>query len=485
MNSTRHIGYIIASVAAAIIASMGVIADSPVLYGIIPGIIGGTALGIATVRFLKHREDLAGFVATLCGFVFYQGFQANPVTLPEFSDSLAQIPIQDQIVGIFLSNLTTAMLLIAFHVVGRVFSGVVDFFVPASGLLTREKCDRVALVGFWFAFVIVALPNVLFGQVVVGPIKNILYQRLAWSDAAEYAGYSVFGGEVGGSFANVGLWSVSLFIIWMYLLGSRYRLLMLITGPLVVLWTAAVSLQGSRTYIVALGIAIVVYVFGGMKSGSRAFFHVLWVVPTLFLLVQIMTYFRATGLKSIDPFELSSRFLEIRGNEGASSQMDGVEYFRTEIADRGIAPNPLVGFFRGMVGRPVEGVLMIVPRPLFPWKADDKSGTEYNLYFQRTRLGSESEEVFLGASPGLIGRELIKYGYLGPFTMLFWMGLILALADRFFSAPYATDFSRIFSATLVAFFIAQSRDFAPVWFIPFLPAGALVCYIVIRAKRTV
>jgi hypothetical protein len=481
MKSPHHAVYIVASLAAALIAALGVVAGSPILYATVPGIIGGVIACVAAVRFLKDQQDLAGFVATLCGFVYYQAFQANPVMLPEFSDSLAPIAIQDQVVGMFLSNLTTALLLIAYHAVAGLCGGWIDSLVPASVRVTRERCDGAMLMGFWIVFALVALPNVLFGQVVVGPIHSILYQRMSWSDSA-YSGYDVFGGAVGGSFANVGLWSTSLFLIWLYLLQSQHRWVMLLLGPLVVLWTAAVVLQGSRTYTVTVGIATLVYLLGKPKSGKKAFFHVLWAVPMLFLLVQIMTHFRGTGLQSVNLPELSDRLLEIRGNEGASSQMDGIEYFRTELVDRGIVPNPLTGFLRGMIGRPVEGILMVVPRPLFPWKAEDKSGLEFNLFFQRVRLGVDTDESFLGASPGLIGRELIKYGYLGPLTLLFWMGSILLLADRLFSAPSATDFHRIFGALLVAFFVAQSRDFSPVWFIPFLPAGVIVSCIVLRAR---
>jgi hypothetical protein len=483
MNTSYHVGYILASLAAAIIAAVGMTVDSPFCYGIAPGVIGGTVALVAAVRFLKHKKDLAGFVATLCGFVYYQAFQANPATLPLFSDMLVQIPIQDKVAGIFLSNLTTGLLLMACEVLGRMFGGLVDFFVPDPAEVSRNRCDGAVLAGFWVIFVLVALPNALFGQVVVGPIHNIIYQRLTWSDSGEYSGYSVFGGDVGGSFANVGLWAVSLFIVWLYMLGSRFRLLALILGPLIMLWTAAVALQGSRTYVVALGIACVAYFLGRPGSNTKAYFHLIWAGPALFLAVQVMTFFRGTGLQSFDPKELSAHVLELQGNEGASAEMDGIEYFRTEIVARGLAPNPLVGFFRGMIGRPVEGALMVVPRPLFPWKADDKSGTEYNLYYQRTRLGSDVDEAFLGASPGLIGREFIKYGYLGPVTMLFWMGFILALADRLYSIESSTDFHRMFGTFLVAFFVAQSRDFSPVWFIPFLPGGILLLIILFRGKK--
>ena len=104
------------------------------------------------------------------------------------------------------------------------------------------------------------------------------------------------------------------------------------------------------------------------------------------------------------------------------------------------------------------------------------------MFFENVRLGVNTSEVFLGASPGLIGRELIKYGYLGPITLLFWMGMILGLADRLYAVGPASDFNRIFAAALLAFFVAQARDFAPVWFIPFLPAMIILFFISRNAK---
>jgi hypothetical protein len=333
------------------------------------------------------------------------------------------------------------------------------------------------MTGFWAVFAIVALPNVLFGKVVVGAIDNILYQRLTWAEAENYSGFSVWGGALGQSIANIALWATSLFFLWMYLLRSQYRRLMLILAPLVLLWTAGVVLQGSRTYLVTVGVALIVYFLGSPKFGKKVFLLGLATLPLLFLLLQITTFFRGSGLQSINLPELVAHLFEIRGNEGASSQIDGIQCFRTEFMDKGKAANPVTGLFRGLIERPFEGLLMPVPRSLFPWKAKDASGTDFNLWFQNVRMGVPSDESFLGASPGLIGRELIKYGIFGPLTLLFWLGFLLGLADRLFSTNVASDFCRIFAALLIAFIVAQARDFAPVWFIPFLPAGVIFGFV--------
>ena len=126
---------------------------------------------------------------------------------------------------------------------------------------------------------------------------------------------------------------------------------------------------------------------------------------------------------------------------------------------------------------------MPVPRSLFPWKPFDERGLDFNLFDQNVRLGVPSEEAFLGASPGLIGRELIKYGIFGPITLLFWMGLVLVLADRLYEVGAASDFHRIYAALLIAFFVAQARDFVPLWFLPFLPAGVIFAYVARKAQN--
>lgn len=204
----------------------------------------------------------------------------------------------------------------------------------------------------------------------------------------------------------------------------------------------------------------------------------------LFVLVQVGSFYRTEGLQAARISDFSSRILEISGNEGASSEMDGVEYFRTELLARGTAPNPATGFVRGLIERPIEGLMMPMPRSVFTWKPVDETAVEYNLFFENVRLGVETDEVFLGASPGLVGRELIKYGILGPLTLMFWMGSILALADQLYTKGADSDFNRIFAAALLAFFVAQARDFSPVWFIPFLPA-LLIFLIMARNAKTV
>src|SRR5208283_6189172 len=105
-----HVFYVVGSVLAALVACLGIWLEAPALYGVVPGIIGGIMALVAAVRFFKGKADLAGFIATFCGFVYYQAYQANPVMLPEFTGYLIPIAKQDQLVGIALANLTTAML---------------------------------------------------------------------------------------------------------------------------------------------------------------------------------------------------------------------------------------------------------------------------------------------------------------------------------------------------------------------------------------
>jgi hypothetical protein len=482
MNATHHFVYIAGSLAAALIASVGIFVESPLLYGLVPGLIGGTLAGIATVRFLQHKVDLAGFVATTCGFVFYQAFQANPVMLPEFSASLAVVAPVDQLVGIFLGNFTTGMLLLSYHAVSVVLRRPIRKFVPRPAQASRAALDRPLYLGFWLAFGVVAIPNVLFGRVVVGAFKNILYQRAAWAATGEFSGFEVWGGPVGASLVNMVFWSTSLFLLWIYLLGSRYRTAMLVLAPLVLLWTASVALQGSRTYLVTLGFGLIVYYLGNPKFGARAYAYAVIGFPLMFLLLQIASFYRNEGLQSIDLQDLARRIFEIRGNEGTSSQMDGLEFFRTELVAKDAAPNPLLGLVRGMVERPVEGILMPVPRALFPWKPVDETAKDFTLFYQNVRLGVPSAETFLGASPGLMGRELIRYGVFGPVTVLFWLGLVLAIADQLYAAAPFSAFHRIFATVLIAFFVAQMRDWVPMWFLPFLPAMLILGYVAWRAR---
>jgi hypothetical protein len=481
-SGSYHLGYIAGSVAAAFLALLGICYDSPALYTTVPGIIGGIMAGIATMRFLKDKTDLAGFIATTCGFVFYQAFQTNPVTQGEFVVSLQAIPIQDKAIGLVLANLTTAMLLLPCRIISNAMHRTIRRWVPDPGWVSRDKVDRYVMVGFWILFTVVAVPNVLFGKVVVGSIDSILYQRTVAADNESLGGFTAWGGAVGQSAVNLTIWATSLCVIWMYLLRSRYRMVMLVLAPLVLLWTAGVGMHGSRTYLAILGAAVTVYFLGNPKSGKKVFVYAIVVAPVLLLLQQISTSFRGTGLKAFNWQELAASKFEIRGNEGASSEIDGMQYARTELLEKGLLPNPLIGLWGGLVGRPVESLLLPVPRSLFPWKSVDQTATAYNLWFENVRLGVTTDEVFLGASPGLVGRELAKYGIFGPLTLLFWFGFALALADRLYSTGAASDFHRAFAALLIAFVVAEARDFVPLWLMPFIPAMLLFGFIARRAR---
>lgn len=482
MKSSLHGFYIGASLLAAVVACLGILADSPVLYGTIPGIIGAITALVATYRFLKYRIDLAGFVATTSGFVFYQAFQANPVTLPDFTAGMVSVETIDRITAMFLGNFTSGMLLLAYLAVGFGLKNFIGRFVPSPTAVSRDSIDAKVLVGFFFVLAIVAFPNVLFGKVFVGAIKNIVYQRATWIESGEFSGFETWGGPIGASLVNMIFWSTSLFMLWIYLLGSRYKMTMFVLSPFVLLWTASVALQGSRTYLVTIGFGLFVYFLGDSKFGRKALTAACIALPAMFLLLQIATFYRAEGLQSIDLKDLGTHSFEVRGNEGTSNQMDGLEFFRTEYLAKGGAPNALGGLVRGLVERPIEGLMMPLPRSIFPWKPVDESAREFTIYYQNVRLGVVSDEAFMGASPGLMGRELIRYGIFGPLTVLFWLGLVLALADRLFSIDASSDFHRIFATVLVSFYVAQMRDWVPLWFLPFMPAMIIIGYLAWKAR---
>ena len=237
------------------------------------------------------------------------------------------------------------------------------------------------IAAFWALFTLVAIPNVLFGKVVVGSYRSIVYQRLAWSHEEEFSGYDVWGGPLGASVVNMALWASSLYLFWLYLLRSRHRVVMYAVSPLVLLWTAGVVMQGTRTYLVTMAVATAIYLLGDSKFGTKAFYHALWAIPLLFVVLQVSTLFRGEGLQSVNAPELSARILEVSGNEGASDEMDGIEFFRTEVAARGTAPSPALGFFRGIVERPIEGVMMPIPPDPFPPEAlrPDGGGVQFVL----------------------------------------------------------------------------------------------------------
>ncbi len=51
-----------------------------------------------------------------------------------------------------------------------------------------------------------------------------------------------------------------------------------------------------------------------------------------------------------------------------------------------------------------------------------------------------------------------------------------------FRAGRGGDFHRIFAAVLVAFFVAEMRDWVPLWFLPFMPAIFILGWIARRAR---
>ena len=463
--------YAVLSMAAAAFALLGILAGLPPVVYILPAILQAIPAVHSTLTLLVRKHHLAHWIAYGGCFLYFHLQLLSPQYWSDFSTQMDRYNTAAQIVsvvGINLFPLALLMTIRAFFLI----KPLKQVWWPER--IVEPAYHRRLFQGFLALFALSALPQVLYGQVVVGAIRQIVYMRAgATSDGESY--YSGLGdGGVGSSLLNLQHFSTSLVLLSLLLWNSRHRFLVRLLFPLSALWTAANLLGGTRTQLLLFVVCLLV-IFGA-DPRRRVTLRVAVLLPLgVFVAAQLASVFRATGLVDFSWQAFQEGFGRLQGLETMHDQTRAIFLFLEGYRSPWSLGFPLADLLLGLIYRPIEFFMFIVPRGLFPWKPVDPTFDDLNRMVI-TLMNLNPNEILWGLTAGVFGREMLRWGPLGGFVALFWLGFLLQAAERAYrSGSHCLD-SRVLAGAVAGSCIAMYRDLTPLWCLQMFPAVFVILY---------
>jgi hypothetical protein len=471
------------------IAVIGEIADMDFLRYQIPG-YGSLILAVlATYRFLRFRQEVMNFLIYFSWFVWYHFQIINPVTGPQQIEDIASYNPTGRLIGLGLGSIGPAMLYLFGNLWLRVLRPRV-FSVVQRAQGHEAVGMRQAKIWFYGLFVVIGLLNVLRGQFFIGSILAVVYMRSA--DAPEEA----FARDIEGSFGSAGAITqsaVALLLLWMFFFRRERGTVHYIIGLLIAVWAGSFVLSGTRTYLILFAGSLAMLFIG--SGGAKGFKTFLFggIVAVTFLLAQVMNFYRGAGFREVSMSETFGNVMKVQGLETLADQTRSVAFYLEHPESRWFDVNPFLGFFVGLVHRPIEYAYFLVPRSMWLGKPIDPSFTEFTRYslicagfsdvlFKEVNDGKDTG---FGTSntTGFLGRDIIRYGPLGAVSISILVSALLAWTDILFVAGRNNRYCLYMAAGCTGTIFAMLRGPEPMWMLALMPAVAILGLALLASAR--
>jgi hypothetical protein len=463
--------YGVVAVIAAMLALVGIVLDVPFLAYGIPAALQAIPATHSTLGFLVYKRYLSHWIAFGGCFLFFHFQVLSPQYWADFTAQMDRYLVAAKVISVVGINLFPIGLVLVMKLLLR-FGGSVSTQWPEQ--VFEPRYQQRLYKGFLAIFVLAAIPQVLYGQLVVGAVRQIVYMR-AGATAAGESYYVRFSGEgVSSSLLNLQHFSTSLVILSLLLWNSRHRMVVRSLFPLSALWTTANLLGGTRTQLLLFAVALLV-VFGADPKRRITISAAVLIPAGVFVLSQLASVFRATGLLEFNWAQFQQAFGRLQGLETMHDQTRAIHLFLEGYRSPwslGFAP---ADFLFGLIYRPIEFFMFIIPRGLFPWKPVDPTFDDLNRMVI-TLMNLNPNEILWGLTAGIIGREMLRWGVFGGAVALFWFGFLLQGAERAYrSGPHCLD-NRVLAGAIAGSCIAMYRDLTPLWCLQMFPAVFVILY---------
>lgn len=478
----EHIEYILLGTIGTIIGLLGTFGGNDVLSFYIPSLIGAYCAAAATVRLALNKQDLVGFAVAVPTFIFYQAYQINPLNHGELLYELQRFQINEIEIGNALSNGLAPGLLIFTNLWAFFWHGGRTMKLLGNPVNERQR-DGLLFIGFFAMFLVVAVPNVIWGGVIRDAIENVLYGYSSWEVTGE--GPRIFATAEGASSSLVNLRQVapSLLILTYLLYRTRFGRITLILLPLNLIWSAGVLLAGTRTYLIAFALVWFMVLITDRKIRSGALIYGFLSALALLMAAKVLLKSRSDGLRNFSLSEISTTgVLTFQGNEGLIYHMDAVSFATSGFVSPWSTGNPFGDLCLGLAYEPFEALVIWVPRSLMPWKPQDPTWWPYNAFTWNVQMGRNDINIYRTYSAGFLGRDLIRWGPLGVVIPLIWFGGYFRFLGLVGAAKPERMMNRIGVGILSGIALAMMRDMNFMWTLPFLPALSVILYAHWRAS---
>jgi len=461
--------YAACAMAAAIIALGGLLANEPLTAYLVPAILQAIPAVHATLNFIVRKRGLANWAAFGGSFLFFHFQLFSPVYWDQFVIEIAPYSISAKLVSVLGSNVLPVLLVASAKIFDR-FGRASTVHWPRN--IENPVYQKRLLIGFVVLFAVTAVPQVLYGRVVVGAILQIVYMRAGVTTSGE--GYYQAGAEAAASLFNLQHFATSLLLLGLLLRKSRYWIFVRWVMPLAAIWAAANLLGGTRTQLLLFAAALFV-IFAADPLRKIQTRYAIGLPILVLILSQFASVFRNEGIVGFNAASFREGVTRIQGLETIHDQTRAVEFFVEGYRSPwnvGFAP---LDAMIGLVYRPIELAMFIMPRSIFPWKPVDPTFEDLNR-LAMTAYGLNPDEVIWGITAGIIGRDMLRWGELGWIVPLFWLGFLLSVADRFYREGSICLDRRIMAGAIAGSCIAMYRDLSPLWCLQMFPALLIILW---------
>lgn len=463
--------YAAVSVLAAAAALVGILTDIPLLAYLLPAALQSIPAVHSTLGFIVRKRFLANWVAFGGCFLFFHFQLLSPQYWVEFIPQMERYLELAKVVSVVGINLFPLGLVLTIRAMLALWRSMP---VPWPEQVLEPSYQRRLYLGFLVIFGLAAIPQALYGQVVIGAIRQIVYMRVGETSVGETYYARTAGEGLGSSLLNLQHFSTSLILLSFLLWNSRHRAVVRLLFPLSALWTAANLLGGTRTQLLLFVVALLV-IFGADPK-RRISIRMAIILPVgVFVLVQLASVFRATGLLDFSWDRFQEGFGRLQGLETLHDQTRAIHLYLEGYQSPwslGFAPADLLF---GLIYRPIEFFMFIIPRGLFPWKPIDPTFDDLNRMVI-TFMNLNPNEILWGLTAGIIGREMLRWGVFGGFVALFWLGFLVQGAERAYRAGSHCLDSRVLAGAIAGSCIAMYRDLTPLWCLQMIPAVFVILY---------
>ncbi|MDX2111074.1 MAG: hypothetical protein SFY80_12605 [Verrucomicrobiota bacterium] len=482
----KNIVLILFGVLVCAIGILGESLQSNALRYYIPGLLHATVAMYATWSFFVNKKDYSMFLIWVGWFVWYYFQLLLPTSGMLIIEMMDGYGTSGRIWGIVSGGITPVLLYIgtnAWQSTPQMKSFKVWLTVPLGENSIRRGYLTI-LIWSMFLIIPVGLVYLVTADLIMGSIHIMKEMR----NTEIGTGFEAFGGAMGSFIALVSMAPAVLIIILFLVFSIRNIWIRIIACvivlPVPLIWCLGLLLSGTRTYIVAFGGVIIIWLCVKIKFNLLKLSIIGLIFVSILIIAQTTYLYRNTGLSNFDFDETIDKIMDIQGLETLADQSRCFYYIMEEPEGQWFDVDPVSGFFIGLVHRPLEYSYYLIPRSIWHGKPLDPTFTDYTRFSLILAgysdlpfvLTEDGKDTGYGTSntTGFLGRDVIRYGPLGAISIIIWYSLFLAFGDLFFELSRRNPYSSWIAAAIAGTCFAMWRGPEPTWALLLMPCALII-----------
>ncbi|MDX2050513.1 MAG: hypothetical protein SFT93_05040 [Rickettsiaceae bacterium] len=450
----------------------------------IPGIFSMINASISSYNLIIRKRELGAFIIYFGNFIFYYLQIVNPSNYEYSIYLMRNLTEQSIFIGSIVIIVQPLLMHASMILWTKALYNKIEKLYSAPTPRNTSLFHKYFFLFFLFLFLINFSLQAITGKVVVSALQTIINLRTQ----VTYEGLP-------GIFFSLTFFmatSVSLFFANLYLFKTKYKTVAILTLPFSTIWFLSSLLSGTRTIIIMSVMGILLYIIRRFKIGFLTILLTMLLMFFTFALSQYSSKFRYTGAQNLDAKELFYNITELQGLENYYDQCRSYNYYFDKYSDFWFFENEVIAGLFSFIYKPTEMIIFWIPRSMWANKPLDPTFVEftrYSLYLFHGFAPEYSKEISsydpgfgTNSTAGILGRDLMRFGFLGPISTLLWFGLLLALSNIYYKVSYKRFECVLISLAFTGTCFAMFRDLAPGWTIQ-LSSLAIMTHFALRFSK--